>query len=48
MHVQLKAALVALAVFIVFDAALWDGRYRAIGIHKVSHTAHWVINQDWS
>ena len=47
MHVQLKAALVALAVFVVYDAAMWDGHYRTISIHKLSYTTQWVMNQDW-
>jgi hypothetical protein len=48
MNVQLKALLVAIAVFTVFDAAVWGGRYRTVTVNKAVHTAYWVMNQDWN
>ncbi len=47
MHVQLKAFLIALAAFAVFDAAVWHGQYREKALNKASMTAHWVTKQKW-
>ena len=47
MNVQLKAFLIAIAVFTVFDAAVWQGRYRGKAMLVASMTTHWVINQKW-
>ena len=47
MNVQLKAFLIALAAFTVFDAAVWGGRYRDMAVHKAVWTTHWVVDQNW-
>jgi len=47
MNVQLKALLIAVAVFTVFDAAVWGGRYRTKAVNKAVYTTHWVLEQDW-
>ncbi|WP_158266448.1 hypothetical protein [Allosphingosinicella deserti] len=47
MNVQLKAFLIAVATFTVFDAAVWHGQYRDKAILKASMATHWVINQKW-
>ena len=47
MNVQLKALLIAVAAFTVFDAAIWGGRYRTVTVHTAVHTAYWVMNQNW-
>ena len=48
MNVQLKAFVIALAAFTVFDAAVWGGRYRDMAMHKAVYTTHWIIDQKWS
>ena len=47
MNVQLKAALIAVAAFTVFDAAVWGGQYRHMAVHKAVWTTNWVVNQNW-
>ena len=47
MNVQLKAFLIALAAFTVFDAAVWGGRYRDMTVHKAVYTTQWIVNQHW-
>ena len=47
MNVQLKAFLIFLAAFLVYDAFVWEGRYRIKAVNKASWTIDWVMTRDW-
>ncbi len=44
----LKSTLIAIAVLTVFDAAVWQGRYRAQTVQTVQGVIGYVTGQDWT
>ncbi len=44
----LKSTLIAIAVLTVFDAAVWEGRYRTQTVQAFQAVIGYVIGQDWT